>query len=96
MKAKAHALAVRLNVARPVCDALVGHKHKPVHRMAVGAVVMSIGVYVAKTSHGVHYELLSMAIDGVGYAIHALGTTPFIEWLAERVKADERQHKDGL
>lgn len=89
MNAKIHSVAVRMNVARPVCHALLGHHAKPSHRMAVGVVVMSFGVVIAKAAHGVHYEILSMMVDGCGYAIHALGTTPFIEWLAERVRRED-------
>lgn len=88
MSAKIHAVAVRLNVARPVCHMLLGHHAKPSHRMAVGVIVMSVGVVIAKAAAGIHYEILSLMVDGCGYAIHALGTTPFIEWLADRVKRE--------
>lgn len=91
MSAKIHAITVRLNVARPVCHLLLGHQAKPSHRMAVGAAVMAVGVMIAKAAHGIEYEFLSMIVDGCGYAIHALGTTPFIEWLAERVKQEDAQ-----
>ncbi len=92
MNAKIHAVAVRLNVARPLCATLLGHDHKPAHRMTVGIVVMSVGVFIAKASHGIHFEVLAMAVDCVGYGVHGLGLTPFIEWLSERVKATESNH----
>lgn len=81
-------IAYKCNLPRLVCHMLLGHQAKPPHRMAVGVIVMGIGVMIAKAAMYVHFQALEMLIDGSGYAIHALGTTPFIEWLADRVKME--------
>jgi hypothetical protein len=77
-------VAARLNVTRPLCHALFGHNHKHCHRMAAGVVVMGIGVTVAKFAGHVEYQAIAFIGDGVGYAIHGLGLTPFLEFLLEK------------
>lgn len=95
MNAKFHAVAVRLNIARPLCEILLGSNHAAAHRMSVGVVFMSAGVFIAKAAHGIHFEVLAMAVDCIGYGVHGLGLTPFIEWLAERVKKEAEEKAEG-
>lgn len=69
-----------LNLPREICHHLIGTHHKPSHRMICGTLVMAAGVAIAHTAPGFpHY--MAMAVDGIGYGIHALGATPFIEAL---------------
>jgi len=70
-----------MNLPREVCHHLIGEHHKPSHRMVCGLVVMGVGVGIAKSagffeSHAIHFTL-----DMVGYAVHGLGCTPYIELL---------------
>lgn len=70
------------NLPREICNHLHGDSHPISHRMWAGFVVMGIGVYIAHFSAGLpHY--VAVLIDMTGYGIHALGATPYIEWLLE-------------
>ena len=71
-----------LNIPHWVCHATIGREHKPHHRMIAGIVVMSIGVSIAKASSYFDAHFMHYLLDGVGYGIHGIGLTPFIEsWL---------------
>ena len=79
-----HYIVRKLNPARPVCDALLGKKHTHGHRMLVGAVVMGTGVMIAKYTGHSEYEVVAYVGDAVGYGVHGLGLTPFVEFLLEK------------
>lgn len=83
----AHILKVvrKLNVTHPVARHLFGREHHAGHRMIVGSIVMVVGVLIAKCAGGVHIFAFEVCIDLVGYGIHGLGLTPFIEHLLEKV-----------
>lgn len=70
------------NLPREICNHLHGEDHTVAHRMWVGFVVMAGGVLLAHTASGFPH-FIAVAIDMTGYGIHALGATPFIEWLLE-------------
>jgi hypothetical protein len=72
------------NVARPICDHLLNHDHTHTHRMAVGVMVMTVGVCIAKAAGHNEIALIAYIGDGIGYAIHGLGLTPFIEILVTK------------
>jgi hypothetical protein len=81
-----HRFWVRINVARPICNALLGEEHSPRQRMLTGVGVMALGVLIAKCFGHSPMMLISSIGDCVGYGLHGLGLTPFIEHLAERVR----------
>jgi len=74
-------IAKSANVARPICDHLLNHDHTHAHRMAVGVMVMTVGVFIAKAAGHHEIEIVAYLGDGIGYAIHGLGLTPFVEYL---------------
>ena len=80
-----HVVAQRANIARPICAVLLGENHPAKYRMATGVGVMVFGVAIAKV-FGHMVEPIGYAADLIGYAIHGLGLTPFIEHLAKRIK----------
>lgn len=73
----------KLNITVPICKALFGKNHHYGHRMAVGFAVMVVGVGIAKAAG--HATALPIAVIGdlIGYAVHGLGLTPFLEKLLE-------------
>jgi len=79
MRALSLRLVRSINVTRVVCNHLVGKEHSKRHRMIVGVVLMVVGVAVAK--HAGHSDVFLVAFggDGLGYALHGLGLTPFVE-----------------
>ena len=56
--------------------------------MMVGFFVMGSGVWIAKAAHNIPIEVLAGFVDMVGYAIHALGATPYIERAAQVFAGD--------
>lgn len=89
MKTKVLRTLRKINITHSICHHLLGKEHTTNHRMAAGAIVMSIGVLVSK----VHFEVLPMLhyfMDGLGYFIHGLGAVPFIEhFICEEEKVIE-------
>lgn len=83
----------KLNVVYLMSDHLFDGKHSARHRMAVGVVVMVVGVVVSKSGFGFAHAVAHYAADIVGYAIHGLGAVPFIERLGELVngKPEEKE-----
>lgn len=64
-----------------LCDHLFGEDHPRWVRAMVGLVTMTVGVAIAKFSThflGEH-EVIHFLGDEIGYAIHAMGATPYIE-----------------
>ncbi len=76
-------IAVRVNVIRPLCSMMFGKNHSVLSRMAAGVVIATTGVIIAKYFGHSHEPIIAYVGDGVGYGLHGLGLTPFIEYLAE-------------
>ncbi len=81
------------NLPRRICIQLLGHHHDKRHRMVAGFLVMMAGVGVAKGAVFVSYEVVKYMMDLLGYGIHGLGLTPFIEALLEDSGEDEEGPK---
>ncbi len=75
----------KLNAPRVVCQHLFGKDHTTTHRMIVGAVVMVTGVCIAKLGGHAEMQVLAYLSDVVGYGIHGIGLTPFLEALIAEV-----------
>lgn len=78
-----------LNVSKVVCDHLFTEKHSEKHRMGVGLIIIIAGVLIADIESKAHAVKLSL--EAVGFAIHALGTTPFIERVQKSFKGEMRK-----
>ena len=73
-----------VNITRPMCHALLGKEHTHAHRMMVGTIVMSVGVLIAKTAGHVEYAAIAFIGDAIGYGVHGLGLTPFLEFVISK------------
>jgi hypothetical protein len=71
------------DLPKKICHHMVGEDHTPIHRMSVGAVIMVIGVSIAKVDASGMYHVFHYAFDVVGYVLHGLGTVPFINSLIQ-------------
>lgn len=80
-----------VNVPYHVCEALFDEKHGPAKRMTVGAIVAVIGVVIIQIETPYHW--LRAFVDLFGNGLHALGATPFIEWVAHRIHAQSEKKK---
>lgn len=77
----------RINVTHFICDNLLGKDHSHGHRMGFGIILMGVGVYVSKLFGEIEFAVVHYATDVVGYAIHGLGLTPFVELLLEKASS---------
>lgn len=77
-----------VNVPHHVCTHMFGKDHSHAHRMSVGALVMVCGVTFVKLVHVANFPVMIL-VDIVGYAVHGVGLTPFIEAALE-VAEEER------
>lgn len=79
----------KVNVPRIVGNHLFNKSHSDIHRMLTGVLIMSIGVCVSK----VHFTIyvFQLVIDGVGYGIHGIGLTPFIEKITHIVSGENKK-----
>lgn len=73
-----------LNLPKVICTVSIGKSHKPWHRMTAGGVIMITGVLISKAT--VPWFDLHLFFDLIGYAIHGLGTVPFVDYLLEEEK----------
>lgn len=74
--------ARHLNVARPICDHLLGEEHTHHHRMMIGTFVMTVGVTIAKVAG--HNDIMVVAV-------HGLGLTPFVEYLLSQITRQKEE-----
>lgn len=70
-----------INVPRLMAVHVMGKNHNEGHHMVAGVVVMVVGVMIAKSAEHLQYEVLKYLADMVGYAIHGIGLTPYVEAL---------------
>lgn len=69
----------KVNVSHVICENLLDGKHTDRHRMTVGVIIMGFGVGISKIH--VELQIIHFFLDGIGYGIHGIGLTPFIERL---------------
>lgn len=77
-------LLEKVDITRKICQHAIGEHHTQAHRMTVGTVIMVVGVCIAKYCGEMHFVVLHIGGDIVGYLIHAFGATPYLEWLIQR------------
>jgi hypothetical protein len=75
-------LIIKLNLAKHICDHMLGEHHSQTHRCMVGVGVMIIGVAVAKTP--VPHVVIHFVCDLTGYLIHGIGAIPILEQIAKQ------------
>lgn len=69
----------KINIAKKICNQLLGNEHHVAQRIGLGLVIMAVGVVLAKASSGCNSEFLEYTGDCVGYGLHGVGLTPIIE-----------------
>lgn len=67
------------NLPHHICEHLLGKRHTTTHRMIIGFFVMGTGVLITKSTVFVDGHTLHILIDIVGWGIHGLGFTPYLE-----------------
>lgn len=78
----------KINPTRPICNALFDKEHSHRHRMLVGAIVMGVGVVIAKSAGHHELQLIAYVGDVIGYGVHGLGLTPYIEYIIDTLVED--------
>lgn len=68
----------KCNLPKVISSHLFGENHSPAHRKGTGVVLMIIGVAISKQPF-IEAHIIHGLADLIGYAIHGLGLTPFIE-----------------
>lgn len=72
-------IVYKINIVRPICNNLVGKHHTFTHRTMFGIAIMIVGVLIAKEFGHSSNELVATIGDAVGYGLHGVGLTPFVE-----------------
>ena len=73
-----------IDLARMICNHLVGDSHTKVHRFSAGVIIMAVGVTVTKVVLMVESGFIHAFGDLIGYAIHGIGAIPFVEHLIQK------------
>lgn len=83
------------NPIRSICDHLLGEHHTLSHRLAVGFVVIMLGVTTVQGAHHVSsIWVLAYMIDAGGYALHGVGLMPYLELIQNwRNNSDDNRRK---
>lgn len=69
----------KVNIIKKLCVHLLGSKQTIGHRMLVGSVIMGVGYFLVEVTLTPHF--IQHITNFVGVGIHAVGATPFIEWM---------------
>lgn len=77
--ARKQKLSECLNVPKLICTHLMGKEHSYYHHMIVGFILMVVGVKFAHYTADIHIYVVHYAGDLVGYGLHGIGLTPFLE-----------------
>lgn len=85
MRIQTHTVVEYLNLPKLACTQLLGESHSAGHRMIVGAGIMVFGVIVAKQAAHLP-EGFDVMGDLIGYLIHGIGSTPYVEALVMAVR----------
>jgi type II secretory pathway predicted ATPase ExeA len=83
----------KLNAPRALCELAFGPNHSVYHRLAAGSVIMATGVCIAKAPGAIDIHLVTLhyVADAVGYAIHGIGLTPFLDHI---IKSFEKKAEE--
>lgn len=81
----------KINVVRRLCDHFIGENHTLKHRVGVGTTIMVIGVTIVKVGAMAPFGFIHVTTDVIGYLIHAIGGTPYIEYLIKTVSSDKAE-----
>jgi len=74
---KTYSLVIELNLL----EHLLNKKHSLGHRMFFGLIIGYVGVVIAKSAEELgHFAQIG---DGIGYFLHGLGITPYIDRLSD-------------
>lgn len=84
-----------INISKPIANHMLGESHTPVHRMATGWFVITVGILITAIGHSpAMHIVVKYACDGIGYLIHGIGAVPTIEYVACKVKQQEVKQKE--
>lgn len=77
-------IVFKINVVTPLASLVFGRSHSTAQRLMAGALVMAVGVMIAKYVGHSHNEIVAHIGDGIGYGLHGMGLIPFIESIASK------------
>jgi hypothetical protein len=72
-----------INIPKNICSHMLNEKHTYTHRMSVGASIMLVGVLVVQAFSTVETYFLHVLSEVIGYGLHGLGLTPFIDYITK-------------
>ncbi len=81
MNCKSICCILTTRLSRNIANHLFGPNHTSAHKMVIGAVILLIGVSIAKAAHMIEFFPAQIAVDAAGYSIHGMGLAPFLEVL---------------
>lgn len=69
----------KLNVAKTICNHLVGKEHTKNHRIFTGIILMIFGVGLTVIAKSFASSIIHFIGDAIGYLLHGLGGYPIVE-----------------
>lgn len=87
---KIHTVLDRVNVPKMVTTWALGERHHPVSRLLAGALIMVLGVLLSRLPEACEWHgfLVRCGADLVGFGIHGVGLTPFLEALIRAAREE--------
>lgn len=83
-----------IDLSRHVSNHLVGEHHTVRHRQITGVFIIVIGEMIAKSVSHDMFFILQLAIDGVGYGLHAIGMIPFVARVEKKLNYQKTKSYD--
>lgn len=83
------------NPTKKICNNLIGKEHNLTHRVIVGTIIMTVGVYITKLAAMTHNIFIDILGDTIGFLLHGIGAIPFVEvFIKLNKKRNESKYKE--
>lgn len=83
----------KINLPKKLALHIFGQNHTHGHKITIGVLIMWAGVYLVRFISDVPLPLMHMLADVIGYGIHGVGLSPYIDYLQEKARMRNSKNK---